>query len=635
MQTIFYPSSFTYTFFQIMSQSLSNDEISFSALRQRGACITLSSLKNDISAALAIALMTLPQSLGCALVAKVPLSAGLFASIFGTLIASLFGRCHYLIAGPSNAVALLLSSAVAELTVGPSQSLSPQGKELFTLLLMAQITFLAGVLQVLAAFFKLGKIAHFISYPVVNGYLLGVALNVIISQLFPLLGVVQSASSPSLFAKLMALWQNFPSGQWTPFCLGGLCLALVFAFKLKAPKWPATLSAVLLTTFLYYLFAESFHVLPKVPTVQDIGQIAAWPSVWQVPELTLSSLNQMLAPAFAIALLGLLETAAIAKSLPAKESSPFFPSHEVLSLGLSNLFLSLIAALPISGSPSRTQMNIASGGKTFLSGALSGILLLLFLLLFSSLLNLIPLAALAAILVNSALSLVRLGECRLCFKASSSDRSVLIATALACSLFTLDVAFYVGASLSIILYLKKVSSPEITKYSIKESGDSHPLYRPKEAEGAEISVVNIEGELFFGAANLFESQLMALVEGEKQLEVLILRLKNARGLDATGAVAFRQIHDLLKNQKKHLILAQVKAPLWSVLKNSGVLDHIEETKVFLDSDQLSEQVLVKALNQAKGLIKKQVKAPKLFVGSRTFSITYKKRYDGSRDRIEF
>ena len=498
-----------------------SDEISLLAFPRELAGYSTAMLYKDFMAALSVALLTVPQAMAYSLLAGLPLMTGIFAAIYSSIIATLFGSSRHLIVGPSNALAILVQSGTAELLFTYHRALEGPERVVMSLMILTQLTMIVGIFQVLAAGCKLGRLTQFVSHSVVVGYIAGTALAVIINQLFTFVGLGGNSGDSSLYEKGAYLITHIKESHWPTVVIGcGTFLCLVILKKanrkIPAPVISLVCAALVIHVLRTDLFpwgeAGGWNIIPwqDVKLVGDMGQLHdLWPHM-QWPHFDMTLMNHMLPIAFAIALLNIMETMSIAKTIAVSSGQRLSTNQEIFGIGVGNLLSSLITAMPVSGSPSRTTLNYAMGGQTRVAGILAATFVGLFVFLFGFLITSIPLAALSALLLVTAASIVQPRQFLLCAKATSADAFVLWTTLLACIFFSLDVAFYIGVALSIILHLKKSSVPQLVEYDIDEDGELQNLDETRQGEQKVIRVIKVEGELFFGAADLFQTTLKTI-----------------------------------------------------------------------------------------------------------------------------
>jgi len=245
-----------------------------------------------------------------------------------------------------------------------------------------------------------------------------------------------------------------------------------------------------------------------------------------------------------------------------------------MAVGMGNVACAFTAAMPASGSLTRSALNYESGAKTGISSIISGFFCLIAIFIFAFMtpnpVSFIPKAALAGLVMGVAASLIKTRNIRICLRSTPEDCGVLIVTFLTALIFPLYVAIFIGASLSIFLFLRKVSRPHLVEYEVSDDGELRELDQKQKRPNPGISIVHVEGSLFFGAAELFQTQVQRLVV-DPNIKVIILRLKNAHHLDATSVMALRELIRFVRSKERHLIISGATRDVYKVLKSSGVL----------------------------------------------------------------
>lgn len=598
-----------------MSINYTTDDISFAALKREIFSYSLETFRHDIIAALTIALLTLPQAMAAALLAGLPLSCGLFAAIYSSIMASLLGSSKQLVVGPSNAIAILVQAGTAEILYNHYRDLAGIDRNIMAVQILTQLTFLTGFLQVLAAGCKLGRLTQFVSYSVVTGYIVGTAIAMGIAQLYVLLGIHSMQGVHSIYERGIYLITQLNTVH-IPTALTGIgCLFLLIFLKRLDKRIPAALICLifaglgvyllkmpLTSTFLDQFFALSPHSsFQGIPLLEDSGDLNLLIPHIELFFFNTSIMNELLPVSFAIALLSVLESTSVAKSIAACSGQTISINQEIFGLGMGNLFSSFTGAMPISGSAARSSINYSAGAKTRFASIMNAFFVALLLISCGFVIIKVPLTAFAAILLVTAANLVNAKQFLVCMKATSADAFVLWITILSCFFFSLDVAFYIGVIISIILYLKKAAIPQLVEFDFDKTGelinlDVSPSYQKKN-----IRFIKVEGELFFGAADLFQSTLKSITEDNDNTKVIILQLKNARDIDATSCLALQQLNDYLVKSGRHLITCGITPDLWEVLCDSGIVESLGKENLFIFDERHPHQYMLKALERAYAL----------------------------------
>ncbi len=589
------------------------DEISLLPFQKQLIGYSWRSCQRDLMAALSVSLLTVPQAMAYALLAGLPLSTGLFAAIYSSFIAAMFGSSRHLIIGPSNAIAILLHAGTAEILFTYYRDLTGIARDLAAIQILTQLTLVIGIVQILAAGAKLGRLTQFVSHSVIVGYVSGTAIAVIINQLFPFLGITNTPGDYSLYVKAVYLSTHLSEIHIPTAIVGAGSILLFIGLKRFDKRLPAALIMLCVSSLIVYTLNQD-RLIPveteevaqtywdHVLLVEDRGHFSdLWPT-FAFPYFDIGVMNNLLPIAFAIALLSILETTSVAKTIAASSGQHLGTNQEIFSLGLGNLCSSFICAMPISGSSSRSIFNYSLGAKTRVSALLTIGFVAFILYMFSFLIMHIPMAALSGLLLVTAVGIVQPRQFFLCIKATNSDALVLGMTFLSCIFFSLDVAFYIGIIFSITLYLKKAAIPELVEYDIDDSGELSKrnlslLHRHKT-----IRVIKVEGELFFGAADIFQTTLKTIAEDDTSTRVIILQLRNARDFDATVCLALQQLCEYLKKSGRHLIACGISQHVWDVLSDSGLVELIGKPNLFIFDEKHPHLHMLKALNRARDLV---------------------------------
>lgn len=610
-----------------MAISTHFDEISLSPLKKDIQNYSWDTFRKDATAGLSVALLTVPQAMAYSILAGLPLSCGLLAAIYSAIIAAAFGSSRHLVVGPSNAIAILVQTGTAQILFTYYRDLGGIERDLMAVQLLSLMTLFVGSIQILAGIFKLGSLVQFVSHSVVIGYIVGVATAMIVNQTYILLGITRLPGIHSLYENGVYLISHIYQLELPTALVGIGSFILLIAFARISKKIPAALLTFAIAGFLTFIINTFFYesISPimissdelvnstsGIMLVQDIGDIADVIPQVSLPFFSLKLLNAIFPVAVAIALLSILETTSVAKTVAARSGQRLRINQEIFGTGLGNLLSSFIGAMPVSGSPSRTCLNFNKGGLTRFAAIYNAIFVGITLLIFSFLVEKIPLAALAALLLVSVPNMINKQHFLICLKATRSDSFVLWVTVVSCIFLSLDVALYIGVALSITLYLKKAAIPQLNEYLIEETGELKNIDLSETQEQRKIRVIKVEGELFFGSADLFQTTLKTIAEDDTNTRVIILQMKNARDMDATTCLALQQLHAYLKRSGRYLIACGLTPPTWEVFSSSGLVDVIGKENLFFFDERHPHQYMQKAYSWAQELMDEhpvEVKTP--------------------------
>lgn len=581
------------------------DEVSLAVLWRGFGNYKKSLFKNDLLAALGVALLSVPLSMAYALVAGLPASVGLLATIFGTMLAAAFGSSRHLIVGPSNTIAILLQAGLAEILYANYRDVPPAEKTFIALNLLVQITFLAGLFQFLAGVLKLGRLTHFISRSVVTGYVIGAALAIIFGQLYNFFGMLPPDRPVSAYQKVVFFFGHVQMIHWPTAALAFFGFCFFFIVERISKKIPAAVlmlaAASLAAIFLQYFSTETAEEVNQVLMIKDYGETASLNLRFSFPGFDFQQLNTILPISFAIALLGILEATAIARTFAASTGQVLSVNQEIFALGASNLVSSTLGAMPSSGSFARSALNYSGGAKTRMAAVLSSLFVAAIIIAFFPLVLQIPLGALAALLFISAWRMIRWREVGLCLKATAPDAFVLVTTALSCIFFNVDVAFYIGIVLSILFYLRKAASPRFIECRVSEEGELKALTPQEFVEKRPIRILQVDGELFFAAADLLHAAVKTIAKAP-EVKVILLKMTNAFHLDATACAVLQTLLHYTEARGSQLILTGLTRPVWQVLSDSGFVKEIGSDNLFLVNPSNPSACILAAYYHAETLL---------------------------------
>lgn len=561
---------------------------------------TLSKGGRDMKAAMDVALVGLPQGMAFAAMAGLDSIYGIMAATVGTFIAPLFTRCSLTVSGPSNATAFMLASFF--LASDPAIHDHP---EIFVPL----IVFLAGLICVIGAFVKATEMLQFVSRSVLVGYVTGAAILIIASQLRYVMGIHDVDAGSTFFSMSSAIIYHLDRVQWQPIVLGTLSFLMFLPLKKYFKFLPAFAIILVVMSILNWLLCmpwagaaftdvrmlRDFTMSDLVLTPPDISQVG-------------SHFAELFPIVIGIAFLSTLEQTVMSKTLSAKTGEPLNLNQDTFAVGMANIGSSLTTSLPCSASLTRSVLNYNSGAATRFSGVLCGLLCLgiVFILANVPLISCIPHSVLAALVLANAVSLFDPKLLRICFRSTPGDATVLIITFCASLLLPLHVAIFVGVIISVSLFLRKAARPELVEYTFDDEGTLLKL-PDKEKRLPQISIVHVEGDLFFGASDLFRKQVSRIAE-DPALAVIILRMRNARNLDATSVCSLEELIKFTREKGRHLIISGASREVFRILRKSGVLKVLQEgcdkgqSNIFLIEPKNPNMSTRKALMRAQTLL---------------------------------
>lgn len=536
----------------------------------------------DLRAGLNVALLAFPQGMAYALIAGLPIQYGIYGSAIAAIVAPVFAKTQYITMGPTNATSVMLLSAFASLGILGEEKLA----------MVPLLIFLVGFFILLGAYFKVANFIQYISRSVITGYITAAALLIITNQIPKALGLEMQGKGATFFESLSYMAEALETIHWPTVIISLLTAGLYFLLNRKFRALP---NVAICMVALSALTALSFGPASGIVFLEGIDA-GNWS--FQAPQFSLDAINLLASPALAIALLCILEGISIGKSLAAQTGTRLDANQAMYSIGMANVGCAFFSGMPASGSLTRSTLNSTSGGQTVLASYISGFLVFIGAFMLGPYTGYIPQCTLAVLVITIGLSLINKNAIRVVMRTTKSDATVFMMTFLSGAIFPLDTAIYIGVGTSIILFLKKAAQPEMVEYAFNDEGQLAEAGEAAQRDIPEVSIVHVEGELFFGAAELFRDQMRRICE-DPNLKIVVLKMRNAHNMDATSVMALEELLRYMNEQGRYLILSEAKKDLVQVLKNSGVYDYIEARNIFSDDPKNPTSSTARALKRAR------------------------------------
>lgn len=531
---------------------------------------SLGKLKADAKASFNVAALAIPQGIAFAAMADLPVVNGVICAAISAMVAPLFAGSRHTILGPTNATAFMLFSFFAS-----SPALRSREAELLPLLIL-----MVGIFCLIGSLLRVADLLQYISRSVLVGYIAGAAVLIIANQSRHVLGItLGGGSSQTFLGELGELAKNLHATQWLPLSIAVFTLAFYVLLQRWKPRWPNFAIVLISSSALWGSLA--FHQVGPFGQLQRFSTFGLAELVPSLPRLNYTGvfddISAMIGVAFALAFLASLENTVMAKTLASRTGEQAMVNQDMLAVGMANIASSLVGGMPASGSLTRSALNESSGARTRFSSFFSGVYTLIAMILIAispswgiPLIDFVPKAALAALIIGLGISLINPRNIRICLRSTPDDAAVLIATFAATLIAPLDTAIFLGVAISIVLFLRKASRPQLVEYNASDAGDLSEVSNKNTRNNPLISLVHVEGDLFFGATEIFRSQIQRITS-DPLLKVIILRLKNARHLDATSVLALSELASFVRSQERYLLISGCTRSVYRVLKNSGVL----------------------------------------------------------------
>ena len=523
-------------------------------------------LQADIIAGVVVGIVALPLAIAFGIASGVSPTIGLITAIIGGFMVSAFGGNSVQIGGPTGAFIVIVYGIISR----------------FGLEGLAVATFMAGLILVRMGVFKLGTVIKFIPYPIVVGFTAGIALTILSTQVNDFFGLGLKDLPGEFISKWGVYFRNFGNIDLPTLGVALLSLAIIIVTPKISKRLPGALMAIIIVTAIVYLMKS---YLPGV-AIDTIGDRFGAMST-DIPEvhgftLTMANINMLLPSAFTIAVLGAIESLLSATVADGVTGSRTSTNTELIGQGLANVVVPFFGGIPVTGAIARTMTNITNGGRTPVAGVVHAVVLLLIFIFLMPLINYVPMACLAAVLVVVSYNMSGWRTIVGLFKAPKSDISVMAVTFLLTVVFDLTIAIEIGLLLAVVLFLRRVmENTSIKVYSeqldVAEGTDLDASHHEVLNVLPGVEVYEIDGPFFFGVATKFD-EMMRTTLAEKP-KVRIVRMRKVPFIDST---ALHNLEILIKSSQSegiHIVLSGVRENVRETLIHAGIdrlvgADHI-------------------------------------------------------------
>ena len=519
---------------------------------------SMSRLKDDLIAGIVVGIVALPLAIAFGIASGVTPTVGLITAIIGGFLVSALGGNSVQIGGPTGAFIVIVYNIIA----------------VYGLQGLAIATFMAGLILVVMGLFHLGTVIKFIPYPIVVGFTAGIALTIFSTQINDFFGLGLTDVPSEFLPKWGVYFQNFGNISLSTLAVGVVSLLIIVCTPFISKKLPGALIAIIVMTVAVYFLQMLFPGF-DVETIGD--RFTNMSSEIPAPhgfELSMATINQLMPSAFTIAVLCAIESLLSATVADGVTGSRTNSNTELIGQGVANIVVPFFGGIPVTGAIARTMTNITNGGRTPVAGIVHTVVLMLIFLFLMPLINYVPMACLAAVLIVVAYNMSGWRTIIGIFKAPKSDISVLLVTFFLTVIFDLTIAIEIGLLLAVVLFLRRV----MENTQIRVYGEQLDVAEGTEATTHEVldvekgvEVYEIDGPFFFGVATKFD-EMMRQSMAERSL-VRIIRMRKVPFIDSTGLHNLETLIKSSQNEGIHVVL-------------SGVQDKVRETLYHANIDKL-------------------------------------------------
>ncbi|QCJ42247.1 sulfate permease [Bacillus sp. S3] len=542
---------------------------------------SLSSLPKDLLAGVIVGVIAIPLGMAFAIASGVKPEYGIYTTVVAGILISFFGGSKYQIGGPTGAFIPILFGIV--MTYG------------YENLLIAG--FMAGIILLLMGIFKLGSLIKYIPRPVTIGFTTGIAVTIFTGQIDSFLGLQGIKKHEEFIRNIQELVVHMNTTSIYSVVTGAICLATIILTPKIAPKVPGPLIGLIVSTLTATLFFPG-----QVATIGTAyGEIPSSLPKLHIPDINIEIIIKLIKPAFVIAMLGGIESLLSAVVADGMTNSKHNSNKELVGQGIANMITPLFGGIPATGAIARTATNIKNGAVSPFSGVIHGVVVLLVLVFFAPYASYIPLASMAPILMVVAWNMSERKVFAHILKTKSTDSLVLVVTFLLTVFVNLTMAVQVGLIMSAILFAKRMSDVMVTEKVLPNPRTKHEKVETGMVSDThdcpQISIFNVEGPLFFGAALTFEETIMNTINYRPK--ILLLRMGRVPFIDTTGeANLTRIVHHFSKNGI--VLISGLNPQPENVLKKTGLYELIGKEHFFEHTGE-AIQFALSQINQNKCL----------------------------------
>lgn len=541
----------------------------------------------DLIAGVVVGIVALPLAIAFGIASGVSPTIGLITAIIGGFMVSAFGGNSVQIGGPTGAFIVIVYGIISR----------------FGLEGLAVATFMAGLILVLMGLFKLGTVIKFIPYPIVVGFTAGIALTILSTQVNDFFGLGLRDLPGDFISKWGVYLRNFNRIDLPTLGVSMASLAIIILTPKVSKRLPGALMAIIIITAAVFML-RSLDPSLAITTIGDrFGAMST-----DLPEvhgfaLTIDNINLLLPSAFTIAVLGAIESLLSATVADGVTGSRTSTNTELIGQGMANIVVPFFGGIPVTGAIARTMTNITNGGRTPVAGVIHALVLLLIFIFLMPLINYVPMACLAAVLVVVSYNMSGWRTIAGMMKNPKSDISVMAVTFLLTVVFDLTIAIEIGLLLAVVLFLRRVmENTEIKVYSnqldVAEGTELDPSHHELLDVLPGVSVYEIDGPFFFGVATKFDEMMRSTIGNKPQ--VRILRMRKVPFIDST---ALHNLEILIRSSQRegiHVVLSGVKENVRETLVHAGI-DRL------IGSDHICPHISV-AVEMANAIVRRNASA---------------------------
>lgn len=541
----------------------------------------LTRFKQDLTAGIVVGIIAIPLAIAFAIASGVSPAIGLLTAIIGGFMVSAFGGNSVQIGGPTGAFIVIIYNIISLYGLGG----------------LALATFMAGCILVVLGVFRLGTVIKFIPYPIVVGFTAGIAVTIFSTQMPDFFGLKLNESLPGDFIGKWGVYiRHFTTLDLATSAVGLATLLIVILTPRISKRIPGALTAIILVTVAVWIAREYFGIV-GIQTIGDrFGVIDTSLPKPRLSGLDMSAVNQLLPSAFTIAMLCAIESLLSATVADGVTGGRTNSNTELIGQGIANITVPLFGGIPVTGAIARTMANITNGGRTPVAGIVHAVVLLVIFLFAMPLINLVPMTCLAAVLLVVSYNMCGWRTIRGMVNNPKGDVWVMAVTFLLTVIFDLTIAIEIGMLLAVVVFLRRVSENTTIKVYGDQLDAADADMTKHEVLDLEpgVSVYEIDGPFFFGAATKFDEMMRTSTSTTPY--VRIIRMRRVPFIDSTG---LHNLQILIESSHKEGILVVLsgvrenvrealhKSHIDNLIAREHICDHI--SKAVVVANELSKK----------------------------------------------
>ena len=531
-------------------------------------------LRADLAAGITVAMVLIPQSLAYAQLAGMPAHYGLYAAFLPVMIAGLWGSCRQLSTGPVALTSILTAAVLAPLAVPGSESYVRYA---------VVLGLMVGLLRLVFGLFRLGFVVNFISHPVVRGFTNAAALLIALSQCGRLLGLPTYRHDFPVMV-VVDIARNLGDTNFQTLAIGFAAVGLIAGVERKWQRIPAALIAALVTSVFVFIADWRVELVGRIP--EGLPRVALQFVPW-------SEVPHLLTGALIVMMVGFLEVFSISRAIAVRTRQRIDFNRELVAQGLASIGGWLTQSFPVSGSFSRSALNLSAGARSGMASVFAGLVVLVTLLFLTPLLYYLPQAALAAIILTTVVKLINFREFAEHWRAHPHD-GIAAGVTFAVTLFTDPVwGVLAGASLAIMLYLYRTMEPRVAVLGKHPDGTYRDARLHGLAVDEELPAIRFDGRLYFANVSHFETAVLNVASDHPAARHIIIVGDGINELDASGEWMLRGLVCKLREGGVTLVFVGLKYQVTEVMKRTGLDELIGEENFFRTEDGAYEALRVR------------------------------------------